>query len=310
MKAFISQLNPRSPFRIGAYLVETWKSPFPYYLNDDRKNTLIPLGMSLFLVVFMLVFQPYNPYKVLLIGTVTFIVLFVNIVLLPKVFPSTFDASNWTIGKYIVFTIWQLLLDGIVTAIALDVFNFHPEVAFADKIFKVYSGVFTNGIIPIALATLVLRNHMLQENLRSAVMANRELEKIRLMKEDPGHAKSNVVTIYSETRETLDLALSELLYVEASDNYSTVYWKNAQGVEKKMLRINLKNMESQLDNYFAIRCHRSFIVNINAIDHVTGNANGYKLGIKDTNFSVPVSRAKGKEVIEKIGQLRNVFELN
>jgi hypothetical protein len=310
MKAFISQLNPRFPFRIGTYLVETWKSPFPYYLNDDRKNTLIPTGMSLFLVIFMLVFQPYNPYKVVLIGVVTFIVLFANIVLLPKIFPSVFDASNWTVGKYIVFTLWQLLLDGFATAVALEVFHFHPEVTFVDKVFKVYFGVFTNGIIPIALATLVLRNHMLQENLRSAVMANRELEKIRQLKEDPAHAKSNVVTIYSDTRETLDLALSELLYVEASDNYSTVYWKNGQGVEKKMLRINLKNMESQLDNYFAIRCHRSFIVNINAIEHVTGNANGYKLGIKDTNFSVPVSRAKGKEVIEKIGQLRNVFELN
>jgi DNA-binding LytR/AlgR family response regulator len=310
MKAFISQLNPRFQFRFGANFVETLKSPFPYYLNDDRKNTLIPLGMSLFLVAFMLVFQPYNPYKTLLIGTITFIVLFANIVLLPKVFPAVFDAANWTVGKYIVFTLWQLLLDGFITAVALHIFNFHPDVTFADKIFKVYYGVFINGIIPIALATLVLRNHMLQENLRSAVMANRELERIRVLKEDPSHTKSNIVTIYSDTRETLDLALSELLYVEASDNYSTVYWKNGQGIEKKMLRINLKNMESQLDNYFAIRCHRSFIVNINAIEHVTGNANGYKLGIKDTNFSVPVSRAKGKEVIEKIGQLRNVFELN
>lgn len=310
MKAFISQLNPRFPLRIGQHFVETLKSPFPYYLNDDRKNTLIPVGMSLFLVVFMLVFQPYNPHKILLIGAVTFIVLFANIVLLPKVFPSLFDVSNWTVGKYIVFTIWQLLLDGILTAIALEVFSFHPEVSFVDKVFKVYSGVFTNGIIPIALATLVLRNHMLQENLRSAVMANRALEKIRLLKEDPAHTKANIVTIYSDTRETLNLPLSELLYVEASDNYSTVYWKNDRGVEKKMLRVNLKNVESQLDNYFAIRCHRSFIVNINAIDHVTGNANGYKLGIKDTSFSVPVSRAKGKEVIEKIGQLRNVFELN
>ncbi|SKC61691.1 LytR/AlgR family response regulator transcription factor [Ohtaekwangia koreensis] len=310
MKAFISQTTPGFTFRVWAHFVETLKSPFPYYLNDDRKNTLIPAGMSIFLVVFMLVFQPYNPQKVILIGSVTFIVLFANIVLLPRLFPALFEVSNWTVGKYILFTLWQLFVDGIATAIALHVFNFHPEVTLIEKMYKVYSGVFTNGIIPIALATLVLRNQMLQENLRSAVMANRELERIRLLKEDPTHTKSNIVTIYSDTRETLSLPLSELLYVEASDNYSTIYWKNGEGVEKKMLRINLKNMESQLDNYFAIRCHRSFIVNINAIDHVTGNANGYKLGIKDTNFSVPVSRAKGKEVIEKIGQLRNVFELN
>ncbi|MGC4021225.1 MAG: LytTR family DNA-binding domain-containing protein [Cyclobacteriaceae bacterium] len=103
--------------------------------------------------------------------------------------------------------------------------------------------------------------------------------------------------------------LLNFFYVEADDNYSTFYWRNKAAVEKKILRMNLKSAEGQLDNNFTIRCHRSFIVNINMIETVTGNTNGYKLSIIGHDYSIPVSRSKGKEVIEKIGQIRSVMEL-
>ncbi|HEY9048718.1 MAG TPA: LytTR family DNA-binding domain-containing protein [Ohtaekwangia sp.] len=308
MKATVSRTTFGAPFRPMIRFIELMRAPFPYYLNDDRKNTLLAAGISLFLVAFMFVFQHSYVHKIFLISGITFVILFLNIVMLPKVVPSLFD--NWTVGKYIAFSFWQLLMDGFAIAVVLDLLNFHPESTLGEKILYIYPSVLSNGVIPLSIATLLLRNNMLQENLRSAVRANRELDKIKHLKEDPAHTRVNVITIYSDTKETLELPLADLLYVEASDNYSTVYWRNGQTIEKRMLRINLKNIEGQLDNYFAIRCHRSFIVNINAIDHVTGNANGYKLSIRDTNFSVPVSRAKGKEVIEKIEQLRNVFELN
>jgi DNA-binding LytR/AlgR family response regulator len=98
--------------------------------------------------------------------------------------------------------------------------------------------------------------------------------------------------------------------VEADDNYSTITWRQADGIQKRLLRINLKNIESQLDNSFALRCHRSFIVNVNAISAISGNTNGYKLRIQGTDFAIPVSRPKGKEVMEKISQLRNMMELS
>jgi DNA-binding LytR/AlgR family response regulator len=51
-------------------------------------------------------------------------------------------------------------------------------------------------------------------------------------------------------------------------------------------------------------------VNVNAISAISGNTNGYKLKINGTDFSIPVSRPKGKEVMEKISQLRNMMELS
>jgi hypothetical protein len=299
-------------------LLQQLNAPCPYYLNDDRKNTLLTLGISLVLVATMIAFDPacrQAGNKVLIIGTVVFLVLFSHIVLLPKLLPAPFDALQWTLGKYLVFTVWQLVLCGPAIAIVKHVLHLHHEpIGLGDAILATYPRIVTFGIIPVGVGTMILRTYVLKENLRCAIRANQELERIRTLKEERKEetnlaTESHHVTLSSDTRETLTLNLPDLLYVEADDNYSTVVWKNGNGVEKKILRINLKNMETQLNNSFALRCHRSFIVNIYAIDHISGNTNGYKLSIRDTDFSVPVSRSKGKEVIGKLKQLRDMIEL-
>lgn len=285
---------------------------FPYYLNDDRKNTLLVAGLSLFVVVFLITFHPMHLEhikKISLIGLVTFAMMYGNIVLLPRLLPGLFDAVNWTIGKYILFTIWQLAIIGAVGSTALYATGFYPDKNVWEISRRFYPNMIMYGSITIILVTIVLRNAMLRDNLRNAIHANQELEKIRNLKQSVQINESvSYITIYSDTSETVKLHLPDLLYVEASDNYSTLYWKNGNGVAKKLLRVNLKNIETQLNNSYTIRCHRSFIVNINAITHVRGNANGYKLSVRDTEFTVPVSRTKGQEVIEKIRQIRNLVE--
>jgi hypothetical protein len=288
--------------------------PFPFYLNDDRKNIALIIGLSLFVVFFLHVYRPYNFHAELsvgqefLFGGVTFVILTFNIIALPKLFPSFFD--QWTVKKYIFITFLHVLFIGIISTF-LDIYFICPYRSVWENIAGANRQVIMTGAIPIAILFLFFKNTMLQQNLKDALIANRELEKIKnLKKETPVKtAPNHALTIYSDTSETLELHLPDLLFIEADDNYSTFYWKDGKGVQKKMLRVHLKNIEGQINNSFAIRCHRSYIVNVNAISNITGNTNGYKLQIIDTDFFVPVSRPKGKEVIEKIQQLKNVMEL-
>jgi hypothetical protein len=290
-------------------------APFPFYLNDDRKNFALIVGLGLFVVFFLHVYRPHRAHIELtvgqefLFGGVTMVILAFNIIILPRIFPAFFD--QWTVGKYIFITFLHVLLIGIVSTL-LDIYYICPDRSVLENIAGANRQVIMTGAIPITILFLFLKNTMLQQNLKDALVANRELEKIKnLKKESPVKmmAMNHSLTIYSDTSETLILHLPDLLFVEADDNYSTFYWKNGESIQKKLLRVNLKNVENQINNSFAIRCHRSYIVNVNAISNITGNTNGYKLQILDTEFFVPVSRPKGKEVIEKIQQLKNVMEL-
>lgn len=294
---------------------EKLNSPFPYYLNDDRKNTILCIAVGLFVILFHLVYKtPGNAGISLtfvqksLFGGVTFVVMFVHIVLIPNIFTFSFvDTIHWTVKKYIAHVLWICLVIACINA-TLDKLYICTELPLAQIIPHVFQQIALTGIIPIAIMTLLFRNNLLQQNLKSAISANQEITKIKNLKNEASK-EGNSITIYSDTSETLTFKLPDLLFIEADDNYSTVFWKNGHGIEKKLLRINLKNIESQLNNTFAIRCHRSYIVNVNAISNITGNTNGYKLQIRDSDFSIPVSRPKGKELMEKISQLRNMMEL-
>ena len=307
--------TPTIQVGINMSLAEKLNSPFPYYLNDDRKNTILSLFVGLFVVFFHLVYRTPNSLDIslklpqkFLFGGVTFVMLFLNIVWLPKVLHiSALDPTRWTVKKYIIHTLWICFSIGVVNTI-IDKLYICPDKELLDIIVHICIQVSLTGIIPIAIMALVFRSNLLQENLKSAITANRELEKIQQLKKEVSK-NSNSVTIYSDTSETLTFNLPELLFIEADDNYSTVYWKNGHGLEKKLLRVNLKNIENQLNNSFTIRCHRSYIVNVHAITAITGNTNGYKLQIRDSDFSIPVSRPKGKELMDKISELRNMMEL-
>jgi DNA-binding LytR/AlgR family response regulator len=309
------QITSRLPFRLNFNLRDRLNSPFPYYLNDDRKNLIVITIISVFVIVFMTVYEPQRNFSenltfanICVFGGITFLILSISMILLPKIFTRAFDPTNWTLGKYLAQTLAHCLAIGFLSVL-VDAFYICPYKTLEDIIVHDYTQVALIGIIPVTFMTLFLKNNMLQENLREAIKANQELEKIRNLKNEISTQTHHAITLYSDTSETLQLNLRDLLFIEADDNYSTVFWIENSAIQKKLLRINLKNIEGQINNSFTIRCHRSYMVNVHAISSVTGNTNGYKLRIRDTEHYIPVSRPKGKEVMEKIQQLKNVMEL-
>ncbi len=276
---------------------------------------LFATAVSIFVIFFMLLYRPYYYMTKVptlahtsIFGGVTFFVLSTAIVLLPKIFPVVFDTTNWTLKKYLIHTLLQCFAIGLIS-IFINRMYIHPEMSIGELFIRVFVQVALIGVIPVSLFTLFLKNKMLRDNLKESIKANRELEKIRTLKKEAVVTGLNEITLHSDTSETLTMNLPDLLFIQADDNYSTVYWMHEGVVQKKLLRANLKSIETQIDNAFTIRCHRSYLVNVHAISNITGNANGYKLRIKDSEYYIPVARPKGKEVMEKIGQLKNMMEL-
>jgi DNA-binding LytR/AlgR family response regulator len=312
----MKDLTSKIAFPFSFNISERLNAPFPYYLNDDRKNFVIITAISVFVIFFMSVYRPYGNFQehlsfwaVCVFGGVTFVILNISIIILPRIFPVVFDPVNWTVKKYIFQTVVQCLIIGCVSIYFDRLLFICPHKTLFEVAVHAYTQVALVGIIPATFITLFLKNTMLQQNLQQAIKANHELEKIRTLKNEVNNPVHHGITIYSDTSETLTLNLPDLLFVEADDNYATVYWQENGSVQKKLLRVNLKNIEAQIDNTFTLRCHRSYIVNVHAISSITGNTNGYKLRIGDTDHYIPVSRPKGKEVMEKIKALKNMMEL-
>ncbi len=99
--------------------------------------------------------------------------------------------------------------------------------------------------------------------------------------------------------ENLTLTTDQLYYLAAADNYVQVFYADQAQVKNRMLRTTLKKMEDALaahPQFF--RCHRTYLVNLDKVLQVSGNAQGYRLQLMDQQETIPVSRNLN-DVIQK-----------
>jgi DNA-binding LytR/AlgR family response regulator len=85
------------------------------------------------------------------------------------------------------------------------------------------------------------------------------------------------------------VALADILFIEADNNYCTVYTKS----ERFVYAVVMKKIESQLPTDNFIRTHRSYIVNIQQVDGFEGN-----LLFLDTH-KIPVSKSQKEHVFRR-----------
>jgi DNA-binding LytR/AlgR family response regulator len=96
--------------------------------------------------------------------------------------------------------------------------------------------------------------------------------------------------------EVFDCLTVDLLFIKAADNYVEIHYLDLGIPRKKLLRQTLKNILQLLPFKEFVRCHKSYIVNLNQIASSYGNAQGYKLRIKNTSEVVQVSRSNSQVV--------------
>jgi len=100
------------------------------------------------------------------------------------------------------------------------------------------------------------------------------------------------VLLEGENREDkLLLAPDDLLALTSADNYVEVWYVSEAQLKRVLLRSTLKRMEDALAGHPQfLRCHRTVIVNLDAVQGVSGNAQGLRLHIKHMTEPLPVSR--------------------
>lgn len=85
------------------------------------------------------------------------------------------------------------------------------------------------------------------------------------------------------------LKSTDLLLLESTDNYVSVYFLSGGKVQRKLVRNTLKNMENALKDYGIIRCHRSYMVNTRNIEFAQKNGKKLLIQLKEMEKDIPVS---------------------
>jgi hypothetical protein len=261
----------------------------PYPFNDDLKhNTKIIFYTSFGVIAFLLLFQPFDIgvlqtkdkyYLILGFGFITFLSLSLNLLFIPSLLPKKFSSTVWTIKKEILWNLWMLF------TILVGYFFFSNALRVMKFDFYMVIKVILTAVIPITVLIIVNHNNMLRSHLK---LANELSKKLK----DNKSIQDKIVYFNSDyQKDSLAIKVSLLLFIRSANNYIEVFWIEGKTIRNQMVRCSMTTAEELLKEHkFIYKCHRSYIININYIERIEGNSQGYKLFFENVNFPIPVSK--------------------
>ncbi len=107
----------------------------------------------------------------------------------------------------------------------------------------------------------------------------------------------NDLVLTGTTSEQVTLHVADLLYLESIGNYVKVCHLVDGTARYEMLRVPLRQMEDQLQPYtMIVRCHRSFLVNLQQVEQIISQSGSMQLVIRHCNDQLPVSRSNMAQI--------------
>ena len=128
------------------------------------------------------------------------------------------------------------------------------------------------------------------------------IEKLKNKTPDTEGVKRNLIAFPDEKGELkISIDMEHLLFVESADNYATIHYLNKAKHSQFLLRNSLKWMDENLTKDTSlVRCHRSFIVNLDKVKVMRKTKDGIFLEMDALNTpDIPVSKTFYQRVMEK-----------
>jgi hypothetical protein len=251
-------------------------------LDKKADRYLLIVVVFVFSVVFLNIFQPFNIARwysdsgiiqFLRLSSYGFVI---GIVFLFTQFPlrKIFKVENFKIKSYLLWLAIEIALINLVYIFLYGnpIGNFKNDLVFSLK------HTLLSIWLPYSFAILIVyyKNQREEiESLKSNLVKPNE-KRLIVFKDENGKIKFSVQA-------------TDLLLLESTDNYVSVFYILQNKVQRKLLRNSLKNMEEMLKENSVVRCHRSFMVNITNVEFMQKEYKKFNLKIKHFEKLIPVS---------------------
>ena len=131
---------------------------------------------------------------------------------------------------------------------------------------------------------------------------NNKLKLRELMGENIGFKSSNLISI-RDSRGVLQLSVAKenLLYIESADNYICIWYQKGETLKKKLMRITMKEISEQLADTNIVRCHRSYMINLDLVKVMRREKENIFLELGVPNVKeIPISKTYGESVLRRL----------
>jgi hypothetical protein len=278
----------------------------PKYLLEKRNQIIMVLFVSIFAIAFINIFNPFDSKAWIKDTSISETIYFawssllvlvgMAVVALSRIIMySCSKKSDYsiTILKYIIWVFSEvLLLSGAFTLLALIVRN-NLNLTTSDPI-EIFTIAIKNTVAILFIPYLICIMYFSYQERSSKLKA--------LMGENIGFKSSNLISI-RDSRGVLQLSVAKenLLYIESADNYICIWYQKNELLKKQLLRITMKDISEQLADTNIVRCHRSYMVNLDLVKVMRREKENIfiELGIPNVK-EIPISKTYGEAVLRRL----------
>lgn len=264
-------------------------------LFSIKVRFIISFGISIFVFSFLFIFEPFGVFEKLLVSKFIacfgfgLIVLSLNIFFLfgwNYWFATMYD-QRWTTWRQLVSIFIHISIISLLNVI-YSAYVFSPELAegktlmerIIDAQFYAHSIGFIPTIFMMTYAELKLSEvySKQSENVFTTPAVEKEISKVNIKMDN-----SDV---------EIELSSANFKFAKASGNYVELFYSKEGKVVKDLQRITLSKFEGQISKseLNVMKTHRSYVVNLDSVQDIQGNAQGYVLSLLNTDEKVPVAR--------------------
>jgi hypothetical protein len=120
-----------------------------------------------------------------------------------------------------------------------------------------------------------------------------------------GNENPVVIFLDENSQDSFGIEIKRLFYLKSADNYVNIVFRENDACKARLVRTNLKKIETENRYPCLIRCHRSYMVNLINVASVEWIGSSQRLALTSGDESIiPVSKKYASQVTSKLRMLR------
>lgn len=274
----------------------------PKYLLEKRNQIIMFLFVSVFAIVFINIFKPFGSINwvhkgmsptLYFVWSTILVTIGMFVVAISRVIMYAYSRIPRNMINNLQYIAWicveLLLLSGAFTLLAIL-----TEVGPTQDPLVIYKHALENTIFILCIPYLLCILFFSYQE-RSAKLKT-------LMSENIGFKSSTLISI-RDSRGVLQLSVAKenLIYIESADNYICIWYIKNEQLKKQLMRITMKDISEQLADTNIVRCHRSYMVNLDLVKVMRREKENLFLEFGVPNVKeIPISKTYGEQVLRRL----------
>lgn len=277
----------------------------PAYLYDKSNIVRLILFTAIFALLFINIFQPFNSrnwypdiseFKYFFFSSLIILVGMLVVVISRLIMLAVVRKHELSFFQY---GIW-VLLEILAMSLFYSIFT---KFLAKEGLERDFIQIFRESTINTSL--IILLPYSILWLYFSWREKNSLLEKISGNEAYKEFPKRNLLAFADEKGEIkISVMIDNLLYIESADNYATIHYLNKSKISHFLIRNSLKWIEeNQTKNTPLVRCHRSYIINLDKVKVFRKTKEGIFLELDAINTpDLPVSKTYYEHVMNKFSK--------